>query len=191
MRAETVQMQYRRAKIKGGTYFFTVNLAQRNRSLLVDEIDKLRNTMANVIKRHPFKLDAIVVLPEHLHALWTMPEDDCDYATRWMLIKSGFSRQLPKGERRNASRIKKGERGIWQRRYWEHLIRDEQDYKRHVDYIHYNPVKHGYVNRASDWQYSSIHRFIANKILDQNWGSNIKPFEAVGWGEVRTPTNRE
>jgi len=176
-------MQYRRAHIKGGTYFLTVNLAERKRSLLVEEIDKLRNTIATVKKRHPFKLDAIVVLPDHIHALWTMPQDDCDYATRWMLIKSNFSRQFPKGEPCNASRTKKGERGIWQRRYWEHVIRDAQDYNRHVDYIHYNPVKHGYVNHASDWPYSSIHRFIAKGVLDRNWGSGIEPSDSSMFGE--------
>ena len=103
-------MQYRRANVKGGTYFFTVNLAERGRSLLVDEIDKLRNVIAGVIKRHPFTIDAIVVLPEHLHALWTLPEGDNDYATRWMLIKTGFSRQLPKGEH---CRKQNKERGTW------------------------------------------------------------------------------
>jgi putative transposase len=176
-------MQYRRTNTKGGCYFFTVNLAQRNHSLLTDEIDKLRNVMAHVKKRRPFKLDAIVVLPEHLHALWTLPEDDCDFATRWILIKAGFSRQLPKGEPCNASRRTKGERGIWQRRYWEHLIRDEEDFKRHVDYIHYNAVKHGHVNRASDWPYSSIHQYIANGTLPENWGCGLEPFDGLNFGE--------
>ena len=135
------------------------------------------------MQRHPFTIDAIVVLPEHLHALWTLPEDDNDYATRWMLIKTAFSRQIPKGEYRTASRKKKGERGIWQRRYWEHLIRDERDYKHHVEYIHYNPVKHGYVNCPSDWEYSSIHRFIANGMIDQNWGVGIDPPDGHNFGE--------
>ncbi len=148
-------MQYRRADIKGGTYFFTVNLTERHGSLLVDNIDFLRNSLSLVMKRHPFTINAIVVLPEHLHALWTLPEGDNDYATRWMLVKSAFSRHMPKGEYRSASRMKKGERGIWQRRYWEHCIRNEHDYNRHVEYIHYNPVKHGYVTRPPDWQYSS------------------------------------
>ena len=94
------------------------------------------------------------MLPDHLHAIWTLPPGDADFATQWMLIKSGFSRYITMNERRNASRISKGERGIWQRRYWEHLIRDERDFERHVDYIHYNPVKHGHVHRASEWPYS-------------------------------------
>ena len=178
-------MQYRRADVKGGTYFFTVNLADRQGSLLVDKIDILRNTMSLVMRRHPFIIDAIVILPEHLHALWTLPEGDNDYATRWMLIKSSFSRQIPQGEHRSASRKKKGERGIWQRRYWEHLIRDDRDYSRHVEYIHYNPVKHGYVPCASDWQYSSIHRYIAGGLVEKNWGVGIDFAEEVGFGERR------
>ncbi len=118
-----------------------MNLAKQNNTLLVDEIDILRNVMNKAKKQHSFKLDAIVVLPDHLHTLWTLPVDDSDFTTRWMLIKSGFSRQIPKRERINKSRRTKGERGIWQRRYWEHLIRDEHDYEKHVDYIHNNPVR--------------------------------------------------
>ena len=176
-------MLYRRANVKGGTYFFTVNLADRQGSLLVDKIDILRNAMSLVIKRHPFTIDAIVVLPEHLHALWTLPQNDNDYATRWMLIKTAFSQQIPKGEDCSASRKKKGERGIWQRRYWEHLIRDARDYTHHVEYIHYNPVKHGYVNRASAWQYSSIHRYIANGTIERNWGIGIDSTDGSNFGE--------
>lgn len=139
----------------------------------MDKFDQLRIVINNVKKRHPFYLDAMVVLPDHLHMLMTLPENDNDFAKRWMLIKSGFSRQLPKTERINKSRQSKDERGIWQRRYWEHLIRDEKDYERHVDYIHYNPVKHGYVKRPIDWQYSTIHNFISRKILPNEWGGNI------------------
>jgi len=158
-------MRYRRADVKGGAYFFTVNLAQRQNTLLVDEIDKLRNIINKVKKQYPFKLDAMVVLPDHMHAIWTLPVNDNNFATRWMLIKSGFSRQIPKRERINKSRKTKGERGIWQRRYWEHLIRDEYDYEQHVDYIHYNPALHAHVERAMDWSYSSIHEYISKGIL--------------------------
>ena len=133
-------MQYRRADVAGGTYFFTVNLAERKNTLLIEHFDKLRSAFYKTKKQHPFLLDAMVVLPEHLHAIWSLPKNDNDFAKRWMLIKSNFSRQLPKTERINRSRKTKGERGIWQRRYWEHLIRDEIDYQRHVEYIHYNPV---------------------------------------------------
>ena len=174
-------MKYRRADVHGGTYFFTVNLADRKNTLLVDEIDILRATINKVKKQHPFKLDAMVVLPEHLHALWTLPTNDNDFAKRWMLIKAGFSRQLPKRERISDSRKNKGERGLWQRRYWEHLIRDETDFARHVDYIHYNPVKHGYVTRAVDWPLSTIHQYVAEGLLDDNWGCDED--DGGGFGE--------
>lgn len=177
-------MNYRRADVKGGTYFFTVNLANRKGSLLVDNIDILRNAISLVMERHPFTIDAIVVLPEHLHALWTLPEGDNDYATRWMLIKSTFSRHIPKGEYRSASRTKKGERGIWQRRYWEHLVRDENDFNRHVEYIHYNPVKHGYVQCPSDWQYSSLQRYIANGTVERDWCFTMDFTDANNFGET-------
>lgn len=167
----------------GGTYFFTVNLAERNKTLLVDEIDILRATINRVKQNHPFKLDAMVVLPEHLHALMTLPKNDNDFATRWMLIKSGFSRQLPKRERINDSRQAKGERGIWQRRYWEHLIRDERDFSQHVDYIHYNPVKHGHVAAAVDWPYSTIHQYIEQGLVDAGWGHENND-NGVDFGEV-------
>jgi putative transposase len=166
-------MRYRRADVAGGTYFFTVNLADRRRGLLVEHVDVLRATVRAVRERHPFHIDAFVVLPDHLHAIWSLPQGDADYATRWMLIKAGFSRCLAKGERRNTSRIRKGERGIWQRRYWEHLIRDDTDYQRHVDYVHYNPVKHGYVTHAAEWAYSSIHRYIAAETIGPDWGNVI------------------
>ena len=154
-------MKYRRVKVNNASYFFTVNLADRKRSLLVDNIKLLRESIHKVKQKHAFRIDAIVILPDHLHAIWTLPKGDSDYATRWMLIKSHFSRNLPKIEEISNSRIKKCERGIWQRRYWEHLIRDNFDYEQHVNYIHYNPVKHGYVKKPSDWEYSSIHRFIS------------------------------
>jgi len=176
-------MRYRRDDTKGGSWFFTVNLAERNKTLLVDEIDALREVMKKVKQRYPFKLDAMVVLPDHIHAIWTLPTDDNDYSTRWGLIKSGFSRQMPKIERINKSRVKKGERGIWQRRYWEHLIRDEQDYEKHVNYIHYNPVKHGYVKHPIDWPFSSIHEFVSKGILDSDWVYSEKEAGIKEYGE--------
>ena len=169
-------MQYRRTKQKGGTYFFTVNLANRKSNLLIEYIDHLRSVMKQGKQQHPIHIDTMVVLPDHLHALWTLPPDDTDYPKRWMLIKAGFSRCIPKNEYRRKSLINKGQRGIWQRRYWEHLIRDEQDYERHINYIHYNPVKHGLVNRAVDWKHSSIHRYIANGMIDRNWGVADTPY---------------
>ena len=176
-------MRYRRDDTKGGTWFFTVNLAERNKTLLVDEFDLLRDVMNKVKQQHPFKIDAMAVLPDHLHAIWTLTENDNDFSTRWGLIKAGFSRCLPKLERINKSRVTKGERGIWQRRYWEHVIRDDDDYARHVDYIHYNPVKHGYVTQPSDWPYSTIHRYIESGILDSKWAESIGDTEDVLFGE--------
>jgi putative transposase len=162
-------MRYRRAEVPGASYFFTVNLADRSQTLLVDRADVLRTVISEVQSRHPFRIDAMVLLPDHLHAIWTLPNNDKNFSTRWILVKAGFSRRLPVEERRNKSRVSKGERGIWQRRFREHLIRDEKDYKCHVDYVHYNPVKHGYVASPLDWPHSSIHSFIARGIMSPDW----------------------
>ena len=164
-------MYYRRANVPGATYFFTVNLANRKSSLLVENIDLLKESIRRIKIAHPFEIDAMVVLPDHLHAIWTLPLYDADFATRWTLIKAGFSRGLPKVERISASRKSKGERGIWQRRYWEHLTRDDEDFAHHVDYIHYNPVKHGYVAHAADWPHSSIHRYIRDGLIPADWAT--------------------
>jgi len=166
-------MQYRRANVKGGTYFFTVNLAERNKPLLIDHVDILRNAFSRVQKQRSFKIDGIVILPDHIHSIWTLPKNDFDFSTRWRLIKSGFSKKLPKTERINQSRQNKKERGIWQRRFWEHQIRDENDFIRHMDYMYYNPVKHGYVNNVKDWPHSSFHRDVKNGIYDEGWGSEV------------------
>ena len=136
--------EYRRFRISGACYFFTVNLAERRANdLLLRHIAALRAAVREVRRDWPFRIDAFVVLPDHLHCVWTLPEGDDDFAVRWMLIKTGFSRRLPAGEPRSPSRIRRGERGIWQRRYWEHAIRDDRDFAAHVDYVHFNPVKHG------------------------------------------------
>lgn len=162
-------MRYRRANVAGGTYFFTVNLAERKRTLLVDHVDLLGAVVQKVKATYRFHIAAIVSLPDHLHAVWTLSVGDCDYATRWMLIKAGFSRRIAEDERHNKSRIATGKRGIWRRRYWEHMIRDERDDVRHVDYVHYNPVKHGYVERVGAWPHSSFHRLVARGIYPLDW----------------------
>ncbi|HEY2926985.1 REP-associated tyrosine transposase [Piscinibacter sp.] len=167
-------MRYRRADVAGATYFFTLNAADRSRSTLTDHVDALRESFRVVRSRHPFDIDAVVVLPDHLHLLMTLPQGDADFATRIMLIKQRFSRQVPKGERIGSSRVARGERGVWQRRYWEHLIRDEDDLRTHVEYIHFNPVKHGYARRASDWPHSSIHRYIERGQIDPGWGLAVE-----------------
>ncbi len=136
-------MRYRQANAAGGAYFFTVVLAERKSALLVDRAELLREAIAEVKTHHPFRIIALVVLLDHLHAIWQLPPEDADYPKRWSLIKAKFSRGIPRHEPVRASRAAKRERGIWQRRYWEHQIRDDLDLQAHVDYVHYNPVKHG------------------------------------------------
>ena len=154
---------YRRLHTPGGTWFFTVNLAQRrNNALLVHRVNALREAIGWVKAAHPFRIDAMVILPDHLHAIWTLPADDCAFGMRWSLIKARFSRSIPSDEFRRESRRKRGERGIWQRRFWEHQIRSEADMQSHIDYIHFNPLKHRLVSRVSDWPFSSFHRFVRN-----------------------------
>ncbi|MGH8147979.1 MAG: REP-associated tyrosine transposase [Rhodanobacteraceae bacterium] len=162
-------MRYRRALVPGSTYFFTVNLADRSSHLLVERVDVLRNAVRAVKQRHPFEIIAWVVLPNHMHAIWELPPDDADFSTRWLLIKAGFSRRIACNERIGASRADKGERGIWQRRFWEHVVRDANDLARHIDYVHINPVKHGHAEKAVDWPWSSIHRYIRNGTLPADW----------------------
>ena len=152
---------YRRNFVAGGTYFFTLNLAERRLSLLTDNIGLLRAAFRYTRHRHPFTVDAIVILPDHLHALGTLPAGGSIFSTHWWLIKATLSRRPHLTERVSASRSRKRERGIWQRRFWEHTIRDDDDFVRHVDYIHFNPVKHGYVERVQDWPFSSFHRMAA------------------------------
>jgi len=154
----------------GATYFFTANLAERSSRLLVDRVGDLREVVRRVRQAHPFEIVAWVVMPNHIHATWRLPENDADFSTRWALIKAGFSRAMPTMERIRESRERKGERGIWQRRCWEHLIRDDTDLQWHVAYTHYNPVRHGYVQRAVDWPFSSIHRYVRLGWIDSDWG---------------------
>ena len=173
-------MDYRRAWHPGGTWFFTVNLLQRrNNALLVEHIDCLRNAVRVVKNRHPFTIHSWVVLPEHLHCILTLPADDTQFALRWRLIKLLFSRSLPRTEFRSVVRQKRGERGIWQRRYWEHQIRDAADFAAHMDYVHLNPVKHGLVQRVADWPFSTFHRLVGQGIYPIDWsgGSVELPYQ--------------
>ena len=170
--------EYRRNFVRGGSFFFTVNLLDRRSRLLTENIGALRTAFRKTKADHPFSIEAIVVLPDHLHAIWSLPEGDSDFATRWRLIKSRFSHALPPGERTSASRRSKGERGIWQRRYWEHTLRDEDDFARHADYIHFNPVKHGHVARAVDWPHSSFHRMTRLGAYPADWGGDMRNAEA-------------
>jgi putative transposase len=169
--------QYIRAKFKGSVFFFTVVLAERPSSRLIEEIERLRQSYRTVQAARPFETVAVCVLPDHVHSIWALPEGDADFSTRWGLIKSGFSRGLDPAPERSESKVAKREKGIWQRRYWEHAIRDDADLERHVDYIHFNPVKHGYVTRVADWPHSSFHRYVGRGLLAADWGGNIKDIQ--------------
>ncbi len=164
--------RYIRPKIKGTSWFFTVNLLDRNSRLLTENIAALREATQKTMHKFPFSIDAVVILPDHIHAVWTLPEDDANFSVRWGLIKSHFSRAIPKLDRPSKSRMKRGERGIWQRRFWEHAIRDETDFRRHVDYCYINPVKHGHVKRVRDWPYSSFHRDVVAGIYPPDWAGD-------------------
>jgi putative transposase len=169
-------MQYRRARIEGGTFFFTVVTYHRQRILCIPEnVLLLRRVHREVMENHPFRINAFVLLPDHLHCIWTLPPGDTDFSSRWRLIKSNFSRRCNKKTNllSTASRAKKGEQAIWQRRFWEHMIRDDDDFRRHVEYIHYNPVKHGMVEAPVDWEYSSFHWDVRDGIYDRHWGVGI------------------
>jgi putative transposase len=166
--------RYQRAYVPGGTFFFTVAIADRTDDLLVREVDRLRRTYRSVAKRYRFETLAVCILPDHLHAMWSLPEGDADFSSRWNLIKGGFSRGLTPPSTRSRRQLAKREKGVWQRRYWEHVIRDDRDYARHLDYIHFNPVKHGLVSRVCDWPHSSFHQYVARGELPQEWGGDMK-----------------
>ena len=151
---------YLRPQVSAASIFFTVVLANRGTSLLTDEISKLRRAVASTQRERPFSIDAWFVLPDHLHCIWTLPHQDHDFSTRWRLIKARFSRGLAEGHLRN-SHLARQERGIWQRRFWEHHIRDRADMDAHLRYCWFNPVKHGLVEEPQEWPYSSVHREIA------------------------------
>ena len=170
--------QYRRAKIEGSVFFFTVVLAERPSKLLSEKIDRFRRIYRTIQQRRPFETIAICVLPDHVHALWALPEGDADFSGRWRAIKTEFSKSLPADEPRSPMMASHGERGIWQRRYWEHTIRDERDYAAHMDYTHFNPVKHGLVENAADWPFSSFRRCVARGFYPEGWlGGGNAPLE--------------
>jgi len=161
-------VQYRRAQCKGGTYALTFTLNERGSDLLTRHFDAFKQSYEWVKQQRPFETVAIVVLPDHVHVVWTLPPDDGDYSLRIRLIKRLFTRSLMKAgvilKKRN-----NGERSCWQRRFWEHLVRDDDDLQDHVNYIHFNPVKHGFVGSVKDWPYSSFHRYVREKRLAMNW----------------------
>ena len=166
---------YRRAQTAGGSYFFTV-VAYRRRPILTHPESRriLREAIAQVRREYPFEIDAWVLLPEHIHCIWTLPPGDKDFSKRWGLIKAIFSRQtldlFHREEWVNESKEKHHESTLWQRRFWEHQIRDPEDSSRHVDYIHWNPVRHRQDSRVSDWPYSTFHRYVEQGIYPPDWG---------------------
>jgi len=165
---------YRRAHEGGATYFFTVVTDHRQPILTrPDVLDALRNAFRKVQQTRPFGLDAIVILPDHLHAIWTLPHGDADFGVRWGMIKRFVTKAVVSPGLIPVSDLMKARResGLWQRRFWEHLIRDDEDYARHMDYIHYNPVKHGHVDRPVDWVHSSFQRCVERGIYPQNWAA--------------------
>jgi len=174
-----------RAFQPGGTFFFTLVTYQR-RSLFHDPTARelLRRSVLEALRRRPFQMPAIVLLPNHLHALWTLPEGDADFSTRWRKIKEGFTRAwlgpeataVEDGESSRGKeaavtgdQLRQGRRGVWQPRYWEHQNRDDDDFYRHVDYIHYNPVKHGLCRCPHEWKWSSFHRWVAEGVYEADW----------------------
>lgn len=161
-------VQYRRSRIDGGTFFFTVNLHDRRSSMRVEHIDALRNIVGDLNAKLPFDIDAMVVLPGHWHAVWTLPHDDCAYSQRIRLIKAGFTKQLLRlGV--SSDKNSPGQYNLWQERFWEYTIRDDRDFETHVNYVHINPVKHEHVARAVDWPLSTIHRYMQRGILNADW----------------------
>ena len=166
-------MDYRRHYQPGGTYFFTVVIQQRQ-PLLIKHIDHLRAAFRYGLQRYPFTIDAIVILPDHLHTLWRLPEGDHNFSLRWMVIKRKFSAGLSANPG-SPSKQAKREKGIWQRRFWEHCIRDEEDWRRHMDYIHHNPVKHGYCLSPSEWPYSSFQQLVKRGLYRPDWGVDFSP----------------
>lgn len=175
--------RYIRAKTEGASYFFTVvTHARRNLFSNHSAIDILGQSIRHVRKYHPFKVDAWVLLPDHMHCIWTMPENDSDFSTRWRLIKTAFSKRSENIFHKtyeSTSRIKRNELPIWQRRFWEHLIRDENDFSRHMDYIHYNPVKHGLVKKAGDGKWSTYHKYAEKGLYTNDWEEVFKPDENI------------
>lgn len=180
--------RYRRTWVPGGTFFFTVNLADRGHDLLVEHVGTLHRVWRQVAQEHPFQTIAVCVMPEHLHAIWALPEGDADYSRRWAMIKAGFTHEIDAASRpalRTGSQRAHRDSGIWQRRFWEHQIRDANDLARHIDYIHFNPVKHGHVQQVREWPWSSVHRYIQRGILPAEWGE-VEAADSTDFGE-RSP----
>lgn len=177
-------MRYRRLRIPGATYFFT--LVTEGRRPLFREgaaVAEFEAAVEAVRASRPFEVEAEVILPDHLHVMWSLPEGDADFSTRLRLIKSRFSRGVATvAEATSASRRSKGARGIWQRRFWEHLVSGERDFAAHLDYIHYNPVRHGLVAAPRDWPHSTFQKWVARGVYEPDWGADVTPTLPNGIG---------
>ncbi|MDD2711774.1 MAG: transposase [Simplicispira sp.] len=176
-------MQYRRAFVPGGSFFFTV-VTNRRRPLFTsaDNVQTLRDAFKNVRASRPFDIDAMVVMPDHLHCIWTLPPDDADFSTRWRLIKTWFTKHCHPDLRHasDTTRASQHPPAVWQHRYWEHQLRDAADFAHHADYIHYNPVKHGLATASADWPYSSFLRYVKAGIYPIDWGQSATDLKNVG-----------
>jgi putative transposase len=163
---ENGMSQYKRHYQSGGHYFFTLVTYQRSPIFSnAEKVEQLKIAINKVKKTYPFSLNAMVVLPDHLHCLWKLPEKDNNFSMRWRLIKRYFSMEV------DASVNHRKEKEVWQRRFWEHTIRDVNDWQKHMDYIHYNPVKHGLARMPLDWQHSSFNYWVGRGLYEENWGS--------------------
>ncbi|MFZ2207203.1 MAG: transposase [Porticoccaceae bacterium] len=164
---------YRRVFVPGGCYFFTVVTRDRAPVFTTPaRVALLRAAVRQVMAAHPFSIDAMVVLPDHLHCIWRLPEGDADFPGRWREIKKATSRRIHRVADRG------DQWPIWQPRFWEHLLRDEADWRRHLDYIHYNPVKHGLARSAGAWPWSSFGRCVARGWYEPGWGTSEPPLVA-------------
>jgi putative transposase len=180
--------EYRRPKVAGGTFFFTIVTYRRIPILTTDLAREiLRFAWKNTQDRFPFSTDAICLLPNHIHCIWTLPEGDANFSIRWKEIKRVFTMnyldQIRAEPTEDSSRSHRKEAAIWQRRFWEHLIRDDEDLKVHLNYIHINPVKHGLVEKAADWQWSSFHRYVQMGYYEKEWGINPDFLNGFAVGE--------
>ncbi len=179
---------YRRSSMAGCTYFFTL-VSYKRQTILCDEPVRqaLRKAIKNTQNKYPFRIDAWVLLPDHLHCIWTLPDNDKDYSKRWSMIKRKVSIDCANSYKKNAlltsSKIKHRESTIWQRRFWEHRIRDQNDFSRHFDYIHYNPVKHGLCKKPDEWQYSTLHRYVRKGVYPVDWAVQGGRFDRGVFGE--------
>ncbi|GAB3478994.1 REP-associated tyrosine transposase [Marinomonas epiphytica] len=152
---------YIRSYKNGGVYFFTVALTDRKSNLLTAQIDLLRDSVKKVKQKHPFHIIAWVVLPDHIHAIWQLPESDWNFSIRWQLIKTHFTKRVHSKHKLRGK--------IWQNRFWEHEIKTDLDLINHIHYVYYNPVKHGHVQQVKEWPYSSFHRDVKQGLFDENW----------------------